>query len=577
MKSLHAFLKLLGAAPRGWTAGLMVLMLVSSLTEGIGLLLLVPMLGLLGGGQGGGNPVVRHVLEVLKAGGLPVSLISLLAVFLLLVSFRSAIQYGRERLGASLQHLVVDELRLRCFEALLGAEWRWIVAGRKQDHANLLLTDVSRTGVGFNFALSLAAGLASAIAYLAVAMLLSWPMTLLALASGGLVFWLLAGQRRAAFQLGRKLGEASRNLHGNVQESLAGIKLTKILGMEARHLERFRQTTGGLKQEQLSFLKSNSGSRALFQVGGAFLLAGYLYAGLSFWNMPLPSLLVLVMLFARLVPLFMTLHQNYHQWLHAMPALYEIDALLESCEISAEPASDSGEGRMNVREMISLDDVTVRYPGRELPALEKVSLQFPARTTTAITGPSGAGKSTLADILIGLLVPDEGELRVDGEPVSGSRRKDWRREVAYVPQDVFLFHDSIRNNLLWAAPGATEEELKIALQNAAADFVFGLPQGLDTVVGDEGLRLSGGERQRIALARALLNHPAMLILDEATSALDLDNEARVRQAIEKLHGDLTVVIIGHRLATLEQADKVVVLEKGHVAAQGSWQDVSGGR
>ena len=145
--------------------------------------------------------------------------------------------------------------------------------------------------------------------------------------------------------------------------------------------------------------------------------------------------------------------------------------------------------------------------------------------------------------------------------------------MAYVPQDAFLFHDSIRNNLLWGRPNACEEDLLHALELAAADFVLDLPQGLDTVVGDNGVRFSGGERQRIALARALLKRPSLLILDEATSALDTENEARIRSAIEKLHGGLTVVIIGHRLSTLEHADQVILLDAGRISAQGTWAEV----
>jgi len=161
--------------------------------------------------------------------------------------------------------------------------------------------------------------------------------------------------------------------------------------------------------------------------------------------------------------------------------------------------------------------------------------------------------------------------------LTGARRHAWRQSVAYVPQEVFLFHDSIRNNLLWGWPQASETDLRLALQRAAADFVFDLPRGLETLVGDGGVRLSGGERQRLALARALLRRPSLLILDEATSALDRDNEARVRAAIEHLHGDLTLVLIGHRLATLEHADQVVVLEAGRVTAPGTWDQVRPGR
>ena len=548
-------------------------MVLASLTEGVGILLLVPLLGLLGGGGAGGNPLVQGLLDALQMTGLPVSVGGLLAAFLVLIALRSAVQYSRERLGASLQHQVVDRVRERCFSALLGVEWRWMLSGRKSDHANLLLTDVSRVGMGLNFGLGLLAALATLLAYLATAFVLSWSMTGVVLASGGLVLWLLAGHRREALRLGQTLGQANRALQGNVQESLAGIKLAKILGNESRHLDYFRQTTDQLRKQQLRFMADTSLSRAFFQMGGAVLLAVYLYLGLSVWATPLPELLTLVVLFARMIPLFMTAHQQYHHWLYAMPALGQIDSLLQACQKAAEPALLPGAAPIPIQDAIVLEAVSVRYEGRDPPALSSVSARFPARTTTAIMGASGAGKSTLADVLMGLLVPDEGHVFVDGVSLTGSRRMAWRRSVAYVPQEVFLFHDTIRNNLRWAAPEAGEEELRRALEQAAADFVFQLPQGLETVVGDSGIRLSGGERQRLAIARALLKRPSLLILDEATSALDLENEARVRQAIENLHGGLTVVIIGHRLPTLEHADQVVVMAHGRIARQGTWAEI----
>jgi ATP-binding cassette subfamily C protein len=217
--------------------------------------------------------------------------------------------------------------------------------------------------------------------------------------------------------------------------------------------------------------------------------------------------------------------------------------------------------------------VSLTYEGRTKPALSNITLNLPAYKTTAVIGRSGAGKSTLADMLIGLLQPDQGAILIDGIPLSTSHRKLWRQKVAYVSQDIFLSHDTIRNNLTWGKTQVSDAQLKDALKRASADFVFKLPKGLNTVVGDGGIRLSGGERQRIALARALLRDPWLLILDEATSALDRDNETRIMDSIEKLHGGYTVLMIGHRLLRLDLADQVIVLDEGKVIAEGPWQSI----
>lgn len=572
MRALHAFGRLLLAAPRMQVLALLVLMVFGGLTDGIGILMLVPLLELLGSGQSD-KAWVQQLLGALHTVGLSSSVGGLLVVFVGLVALRGSVQYAREQIGARLQHTLVDQLRLRCFSGLLGVEWRWLVNTRRADHANLLLTDVSRVGVGLNFGLSLLATGVTLIAYLLVAMTLSWHLTLVALASGVLVFALLSGQRRRALKLGHSLTGASRSLHSNVQESLAGIKLAKILGTETRHLDYFTRTTELLRAQQLQFSAGSSLSRALFQLGGAALLATYVYAGMNILNTPVPELLTLVLVFSRLIPQFMAGQQQFDYWLNALPALQQTEELLATCLTEAEPRGASSPGSWPVIKAIALEHISVCFAGRQKPALNDLTVQFAARTTTAIVGASGAGKSTLADVLMGLLTPDAGVLTVDGIPITGAIRHAWRKHVAYVPQDAFLFHDSIRYNLLWGQPDATEDELRLALQNAAADFVFTLPQGLDTVVGDGGVRLSGGERQRIALARALLKKPSLLILDEATSALDMDNEARIRRAIEQLHGDLTVVIIGHRLPTLEHADQVVELDAGGIRSQGTWAEV----
>jgi ATP-binding cassette subfamily C protein len=205
--------------------------------------------------------------------------------------------------------------------------------------------------------------------------------------------------------------------------------------------------------------------------------------------------------------------------------------------------------------------------------LENICYKIPINTTTAIVGQSGAGKSTLADILLGLLSPT-GTLKIDTTPLDESRITSWRNIVSYVPQETSLFHDTVRANLIWTHPDATDENLWEALKLAALDHVVqNLPNQLDTLIGDKGIHLSGGERQRLALARALLRKPQVLILDEATSALDTLNEEIIYETLHNLHGKITIIMIAHRFSTIRAADTILVLDKGKLVEHGTIKDL----
>lgn len=564
-----AFIRLLRRAPASRTATLLTLMMLSGITEGLGIVLLVPFLEAV-------QPYADHPTSNLWSllqqalGGITPG--QLLIAFVALIALRSLIQYAREQQAIRLQHTLVDDLRRSCFNALLKAQWRWLVEHRRSDHESLLLSDINRVGAGLNFGLSMLTSLLTTLVYVIAAAWLSWQMTLLAVLSGSLVLLLFNGQRRHALQLGQQLSSAARSMHANVQDSLTGIKLSKILGREESHLNLFDQATHNLRLQQERFAAKTGKTKALVQCSGIALLAFYLYLGLTIWPIEQAKLLTLILIFARLIPLFVALQQQFHQWLHALPALLASEDLLSQSLAAAEPAAKPNSA-WSVKHSIRLSGVSVRYAGRSEAVLQELTLQLPSCSTTAIVGASGAGKSTLADVIAGMLTADEGRLEVDGIIIDRDNQLSWRRSVAYVTQEVFLFNDSIRNNLLWGSERAHEEDLRKALYQAAAEFVFTLPHGLDTLIGDAGVRLSGGERQRLALARALLRKPALLILDEATSALDCDNEARIRDAIANLQGALTILIIGHRLPALEKAEHVIVLNKGRLIAQGDWATI----
>ncbi|CCG35232.1 ABC transporter family protein [Xanthomonas citri pv. mangiferaeindicae LMG 941] len=572
---MHGMARLLRWAPGRQRLGLFVLMVLSGATEGIGMLLLVPLLGALQGDAAATDGLAGQLLRVPIALGLPTSSpIPLLLLFCTVVLVRTAIQLGRERAAAQLQQDVGERLRMASFAALLGAQWRWLVGQRTADHASLMLSDVSRAEVGLGQGLALLAAGTTALLYLLAAIALSWQLALVALLSGAVLLLSTDQRRRGTVVLGRQLTQANQRLHAGLHDRLSGLRLAKILGAEARHLAAFGRTARAMHDQQLRFAHGLSSSKALLHGAGAVLLACYVYAGLQLLHMAMAELLVLVAIFARLLPLVSNIQQQRQYCLHAMAAFDEIEGRLQESRTWAEPPLPETTPPIRLTASIALSAVQVQYPGRGTPALQDLSLLLPARTTTAVVGASGAGKSTLADVLSGLLGPDQGTLEIDGVALDAAARRAWRRSVAYVSQDAFLLNDSVRNNLLIACPDASEQALHAALEQAAAQFVHALPQGWDTPVGEGGMPLSGGERQRLALARALLQRPALLILDEATSALDHDNETRIRSAIQGLHGELTVLLIGHRLALLEQADTVLVLDQGRLVAQGPCQAVA---
>jgi ATP-binding cassette subfamily C protein len=257
-----------------------------------------------------------------------------------------------------------------------------------------------------------------------------------------------------------------------------------------------------------------------------------------------------------------------------IPAYKAVADLQKECKVSKEfHESDIENSKpLHIKNGIDCQNVSFRYNLHEATyALQDINLTIPVNQMTAVVGRSGAGKSTLIDLLMGLNIPEKGQVLLDGKPLTKENLLSLRRAISYVPQDPFLFNDSIRENLLLVKPNATEEEMWEALEfSSAGEFVKKLPEGLDTLIGDRGIRLSGGERQRLVLARAILRNPSILVLDEATSSLDTENESKIQEALERLKGKMTIIVIAHRLSTIRNADQVIVLEQGCIIQKGEF-------
>jgi ABC-type multidrug transport system fused ATPase/permease subunit len=246
-----------------------------------------------------------------------------------------------------------------------------------------------------------------------------------------------------------------------------------------------------------------------------------------------------------------------------------------SRELPAPPARSAGIP-VTFRESLVLDGVSFQYGGTTTNALDQINLTVPCGSSVGIVGSSGAGKSTLVDIVLGLLVPTTGRVLVDGVDIATAPR-GWQQRVGYVPQSIFLSDDSIRANVAFGIDPACVDEAAVLRAAAAAQldrFLAELPDGLDTLVGERGVRLSGGQRQRIGIARALYHDPQVLILDEATSALDTATERDVMQAVDSLHGTKTLIIVAHRLSTVAKCDALYRLDRGRIVLSGTFEEVA---
>jgi len=287
----------------------------------------------------------------------------------------------------------------------------------------------------------------------------------------------------------------------------------------------------------------------------------------------MPSLITFVLGLQRLNVRLTSLATSVTVVVDNLPILARIDAILSADD--KQFVRRGGRAFASLREAIRFDGVGLVYPTGEEQVLHDLSFTMPRGTTTALVGSSGAGKSSIADLLIGLYTPSAGSILIDGVDLQQIDPQSWQQRLGVVNQDSFLFNRSIADNIAFGTPGATRADIVSAAAMAHADtFISQLPEGYDTHVGERGFRLSGGQRQRIALARALLRQPELLILDEATSALDTENEFLVQEALRDLDHSLTRLVIAHRLATVVDADQILVIDRGRIVQRGTHADLS---
>lgn len=559
---------------------LLTLFLLAALFEGFGMVMFLPVLSYIEKGREAfllqSTQNWRVLFSTLNALGLPVNLPTLLMTVLMFMLIRVGLVYTRQVYTAWVSQDVLHTTRSLLFKVCQQAEYSLFDTLATGHVVNTVTTETARMTGYFSALFQLISNCVVIFGFLGVLFWLSWPMTLFAmmlLCSGGaVVTWCVRRSRDLSFST----TTSNKQFAILLVERLLAVRLIKLSAAEERESRRVEDASGRVRDNL--YLLARLNARIDLVLEPFVVMAGLilLYVSVTMYHMDLATVGLFMVILLRILPLCKEFLRS-RQTIHANSgSLAEVRLLLEQAREKAEQAQDGTCLFVGLTQGICFDRVTFRYPGQEKAILTAVSLIIPACRVTALVGPSGAGKSTLVDLLPRLRKSETGSISIDGTLLEKFNLSSLRRGMAFVSQETTILNDTVRANIAFARPDADENDIQRALDKARArEFVESLPQGIDTVLGERGLRLSGGQKQRVSLARAFVQNAPVLILDEPTSALDSETEKDIQTAIESIRreGKMTIIIIAHRLSTIRAADNILVVDQGRIIEQGTHHEL----
>jgi ATP-binding cassette subfamily C protein len=559
-----AMIRALARLYPGRTAAGLGAVFAAGLLDGLGLSMLLSMLSM-AAGESQGDPSLPQRIALAVAGFLrvqPTPLNLLMLAVALIVGKAALTLIANRQVGYTVARIASD-FRLTLIRAVVNANWRYYVQQSVGRLSASIGAEAQRAAEAFQHTAEMAALALNALIYLAIALSISVPAGTAAFVAGSVLLLALSRLIRKSRRASRHQVELFKSLLGAVGSRLAAAKPLKAMARE-NHVEALladitRQLRRALRRQVIA----KEALSALQEPLLAIMVCIGFFLGLVVLEMPMASLLVMLFLLAKIVSYLSKSQRAFQQVAMRESAYWSIAAAIEAARAQREQAG--GTRRVELQHEIRFDRVSFSHDIR--PILDDQSFVIPARELTVLVGPSGAGKTTILDLTVGLLQPDCGRILVDGAPLAEMDMRAWRGQIGYVPQESVMLNESVAYNVTLGEPIA-EADLREALRAAdALEFVEAMAEGIHTHIGEGGSRLSGGQRQRLAIARALIHKPRLLILDEATSNLDPEAQTVVLETLGHLKGKLTMLAVAHQERLMRIADRLYRVEAGKVRVE----------
>lgn len=552
---------------------ILILILISSIADGIGIAAFLPLFSSLteqthGTPSNGILSLSNYIISWVPTSD---TILSASIIIIILFCFRIIISLAREVLTAITGAKITYDVKTSMMNIYSQAEYQYFIDNRQSSLIYRGLYAPHSVGTLIIIFSQILAHLIKTVAITIVLILIS-PIAVLFVAIVCTLYYFATHQlsSRVSFNIGKRKAETSGDQIAIMNDYISGVRQIIATGSVTWWIKRFEKATRLHSTLLAKELSIQAVPRPVMEILAVLTIIGFLVisklTNSDNFASTLPTLGVLAVAMMQLLPSLAAIGRARMQ---IMSVLHETNLTYESIVGPISKRSLSGENIASFNQAITLENVSFTHKGRE-QLISGLNLNIEKGKVTALVGESGSGKTTILNLILGLLQPTQGMIKVDNIPLESLSQQSWLNKIGFVSQDSFMFHASIAENILLGRDVTSDSLIISASETANAhQFISQLPEGYDTIIGDKGMRLSGGQQQRIAIARAMINQPEILILDEATSSLDSISEREVQEALDNISDETTIIIVAHRLTTISRADKIIVINNGKVVEEGT--------